>query len=102
MIGMQCSSTDTNGQSSSKSGGEAQSRAQQENGDGQHEMQWTGGGLAVRAARFRAAVEPQMRAVGEAGRRDWACGLYLRMPCGRGQPSRCREMQFHDVEFWTW
>lgn len=57
--------------------------AQRENGDGQHEMQWAGGGLAARAARLRAAVEPQMRAVGEAGRRDWTRRLYLRMPCGQ-------------------
>lgn len=34
-------------------------------------MQWRGGGLAVRAARFRAAVEPQMRAVGG----GWTPGL---------------------------
>lgn len=52
-------------------------------GNGQHEMQSRGGGLAVRAARFTAAVEPQMRAVGG----DWTLGLgpglYLGMPCGQ-------------------
>lgn len=49
-----------------KGGGKAQKhRSTAINGNGQHEMQSRGGGLAVRAARFTPAVEPQMRAVEE-------------------------------------